>query len=150
MILNFTPHICTNLIKNSTFLIMYFFRKVLNNDNFIFQTPLILLISFNCLAQYSIVNTKLILQDDFSFCVVKGDFNEDGKMDFITNGSNGLLLNTNIGNGEFADPVLILGTGQSVFIACSDLNNDGHLDLVYDDFEKKYSFFLVMGIILFC
>lgn len=61
---------------------------------------------------------------------VTGDFNEDGKPDYIVGGG-GLNLRLGNGDGTFQAPIPFGAPGQSVQdLAVIDLNRDGHLDLV--------------------
>jgi hypothetical protein len=60
--------------------------------------------------------------------VVLGDFNNDGKLDVLTEGyaGNNVLLGN--GDGTLQPPVNYVGSGS---IAASDLNRDGSLDIVF-------------------
>jgi hypothetical protein len=66
--------------------------------------------------------------DDLGGNVVVGDFNGDGKLDFVEVGSPILLFLGN-GDGTFQTPTTI-STISGRFVAAADFNGDGKLDLV--------------------
>ena len=63
-----------------------------------------------------------------------GDFNNDGKIDFLT--VNGLLKLGN-GDGTF-QPAIVAFSGVDTTAATSDLNGDGNLDVVAEMFNDVY------------
>jgi FG-GAP-like repeat len=74
-------------------------------------------------------------------CVVTGDFNTDGKLDFIVAnaGDNTLWEYLGKGDGTFALPVMIpITQGQSpVSLAAADLRGNGKLDLVVSEADSN-------------
>lgn len=57
-----------------------------------------------------------------------GDFNEDGKLDLVTNAGGGSIYFGN-GDGTFSAPQS-LGAGTPENVVAADLDGDGHVDLV--------------------
>jgi FG-GAP-like repeat/Bacterial Ig domain len=74
--------------------------------------------------------------DGFSYnSVVTGDFNNDGKPDYIVAGGaadTDLTLYLGNGDGTFQSPIAIatISNYEVIDMAAADLNNDGNLDLV--------------------
>lgn len=64
--------------------------------------------------------------------IVKGDFNEDGEIDFaLTHASNIVTIYLGQGNGRFAKTSTNYATGAlPQYVLTFDYNKDGHLDLV--------------------
>jgi len=67
--------------------------------------------------------------------VVAGDFNHDGKPDFVTMGGSSetsLFLRLGNGDGTFQPPIEIGAAGNSLItdMAVAHLNDDGKLDLI--------------------
>jgi hypothetical protein len=69
--------------------------------------------------------------NDIDGDVAIGDFNGDGKLDFVVTGVEGGPVQIFLGNGDgtFQPPTTIAGA-SGVYIAAADLNGDGKLDLV--------------------
>jgi hypothetical protein len=71
-----------------------------------------------------------------------GDFNRDGSTDIavVAGGSNVLIL-LNDGTGKFIAahnyPMTLPATGSIVWLATSDLNHDGKLDLLFTTFDSS-------------
>ncbi|HEX7139300.1 MAG TPA: VCBS repeat-containing protein, partial [Vicinamibacterales bacterium] len=77
--------------------------------------------------------------DKFSYgpitSAVFADFNEDGRIDFITNEAAGNVLYLNQGDGHYERKQLALqpgGLAHYDLLAAADANGDGHMDLVLD------------------
>jgi hypothetical protein len=71
-------------------------------------------------------------------CAAWGDFGNDGKLDLVVGclkGPNRYFRN--LGNGKFEDATVALGLNQRIFnsqaVALADLNNDGMLDMVFNN-----------------
>lgn len=66
---------------------------------------------------------------DYCLAIAVGDFNDDGKLDFVTTGS---AVSIRLGNGIggfSAPPAPVIGVGnQPASVTIGDLNNDGKLD----------------------
>ena len=60
--------------------------------------------------------------------IVKGDFNQDGKLDLVDAGG-ALLLHVGLGNGIFAPPKILAGCCFYGDLKAGDFNGDGKLDL---------------------
>jgi len=72
--------------------------------------------------------TSIGAQSLFTFSVVAGDFNNDGKLDLVVaDGSHVFVLLGN-GDGTFQSPTTASSSGGT--LATADLNGDGKLDLV--------------------
>jgi hypothetical protein len=72
--------------------------------------------------------------------VVTGDFNGDGKLDWVVANAGDNSLDLHIGNGDGTTqlPVIIRLLGQSpVALATADLNGDGALDLVVAESDSQ-------------
>ena len=66
--------------------------------------------------------------------VVIGDFNEDGKPDLaIPGSSDGIDILIGDGTGGFAAGVPVPGSGGILALTEGDFNEDGHLDLLFDN-----------------
>ncbi len=61
--------------------------------------------------------------------VVTADLNEDGRPDLAVASSSGVQLFLNDGSGSFTPGIHIFGVASDVMV--TDLNGDGHLDLLY-------------------
>ena len=81
---------------------------------------------------------------------VQGDFNKDGKPDFVTPGTigtaNGISLLLGNGDGTFHAPTVI-GTTNSVVVdlAVADFNNDGNLDILTFNSSNNFTVFYGNG-----
>jgi hypothetical protein len=71
-------------------------------------------------------------------CAAWGDFGNDGKLDLVVGclkGPNRYFRN--LGNGKFEDATVALGLNQRIFnsqaVALADLNNDGMLDMIFNN-----------------
>lgn len=60
-----------------------------------------------------------------------GDFDDDGDLDLVVAGEQGVLLYNNARQGRFEPPQVLIAPGEtmSVAVAAGDYNNDGFLDL---------------------
>jgi len=62
--------------------------------------------------------------------IASGDFNEDGKTDWVVAGSNGnITILTSNGTGTFTPLPSFSSGSAALFVAVADLNLDGHADL---------------------
>lgn len=72
-----------------------------------------------------------------------GDFNGDGKADFVTtdiNGTSNIIMFTGNGDGTFSSAQLVGTTGFAYNAASGDMNNDGRMDFVVADLGGTYAF----------
>lgn len=67
--------------------------------------------------------------------VATGDFNEDGKPDYV-NSAQEMSVRLGNGDGTFRPPVVFGTPGQSIQdISVADINRDGHLDVVTTSYQ---------------
>ena len=81
---------------------------------------------------------------------VQGDFNRDGKPDFVTAGTtsttNGISLLLGNGDGTFRAPTVIGTTNSTIVdIALADFNNDGNLDILTINSANNFTVFYGNG-----
>jgi hypothetical protein len=63
--------------------------------------------------------------------IVRGDFNNDGLIDLVGYGSDGLRLFQNQGSFNFSmGPIQVSGLSNVTSLSASDIDNDGDLDLI--------------------
>ncbi len=72
----------------------------------------------------------------FTWSIAAGDFNEDGRMDFVASSSNNTIV-VFLGNGDgtFQTPALY-SVNDPLGVAIGDLNGDGKLDIVVTNFNS--------------
>jgi RHS repeat-associated protein len=68
--------------------------------------------------------------------IVAVDWNRDGKVDLISNTSNGVAVAYGDGKGLFSAPVKLANYAGRMLVG--DLNNDGQLDLITADYDKVH------------
>lgn len=77
-----------------------------------------------------------------SIGVTAGDFNEDGKMDFVAGATGDIMFYAGDGVGGFAAPTTLGFPVYNTALRSGDFNNDGHLDVAFTTgpFEDLFLF----------
>ncbi len=66
------------------------------------------------------------------------DVNSDGLLDVVAANNDRIVLYTNLGQGQFRQQVLRGGAVNPTGFLVTDLNQDGHQDIIYSNFNGSY------------